>query len=75
MTQRVLFPSPSLRVAAWHGVRRVCGARVQRRRASGGKREAEEKTVAVRRFGSKDQNVVSLDTFIEQFKQEIADKQ
>lgn len=36
-----------------------------------GKREAEEGTVAVRRFGSKDQEVMKLEDFIDQFSQEI----
>lgn len=40
-----------------------------------GKREAEEGTVAVRRFGSKAQTTVKLEDFIEQFAQEIEDKQ
>lgn len=40
-----------------------------------GKREAEEGTVAVRRFGSKQQTVVPLEDFIEQFKVEIDNKQ
>jgi threonyl-tRNA synthetase len=36
-----------------------------------GKREAEEGTVAVRRFGSKEQSVVRLEDFIEQFTEEV----
>lgn len=40
-----------------------------------GKREAEEGTVAVRRFGSKAQNVISLEDFIEQFGLEVEEKQ
>jgi len=40
-----------------------------------GKREAEEGTVAVRRFGSKQQTVVKLEEFIEQFNGEIEQKQ
>lgn len=40
-----------------------------------GKREAEEGTVAVRRFGSKQQSTVLLEDFIQQFGQEIEDKQ
>jgi threonyl-tRNA synthetase len=40
-----------------------------------GKREAEEGTVAVRRFGSKAQTSVLLEEFIEQYGQEIEDKQ
>ncbi|WP_113953385.1 threonine--tRNA ligase [Arenicella xantha] len=40
-----------------------------------GKREAEEGTVAVRRFGSKAQNVMPLEEFIEQFCTEVDDKQ
>jgi threonyl-tRNA synthetase len=40
-----------------------------------GKREAEEGTVAVRRFGSKAQTTVLLEEFIEQYSQEIEDKQ
>lgn len=39
-----------------------------------GKREAEEGTVAVRRFGSKDQAVMKLEDFITQFSTEIHDK-
>jgi len=40
-----------------------------------GKREAEEGTVAVRRFGSKQQTVMPLEEFIERFQAEIDDKQ
>jgi threonyl-tRNA synthetase len=40
-----------------------------------GKREAEEGTVAVRRFGSKAQTVMPLEDFIEQFCAEVDDKQ
>lgn len=40
-----------------------------------GKREAEEGTVAVRRFGSKAQTVMAVEDFIEQFGVEIEDKQ
>jgi threonyl-tRNA synthetase len=40
-----------------------------------GKREAEEGTVAVRRFGSKAQTVMLLEDFIEQFSHEIDEKQ
>jgi threonyl-tRNA synthetase len=40
-----------------------------------GKREAEEGSVAVRRFGSKEQNVVSLEQFIEQFELEVEERQ
>ena len=40
-----------------------------------GKREAEEGTVAVRRFGSKEQSVMPLEDFIEKFCQEIDEKQ
>jgi len=40
-----------------------------------GKREAEEGTVAVRRFGSKAQTVMPLEEFIEQFQTEIDEKQ
>lgn len=40
-----------------------------------GKREAEEGTVAVRRFGSKAQTTLLLEDFIEQFGQEIEHKQ
>jgi len=40
-----------------------------------GKREAEESTVAVRRFGSKQQSVVSVDELINVLQQEIAAKQ
>lgn len=39
-----------------------------------GKREAEEGTVAVRRFGSKEQTVLQLEDFIEQFRGEIEQK-
>lgn len=39
-----------------------------------GKREAEEGTVAVRRFGSKEQTVLKLEDFIEQFGGEIEQK-
>ncbi len=39
-----------------------------------GQREAEEGTVAVRRFGSKEQNVMPLEEFIDSFGQEILDK-
>ena len=39
-----------------------------------GKREAEEGTVAVRRFGSKAQTVMTLEDFIAEFSQEIDDK-
>ncbi len=39
-----------------------------------GKREAEEGTVAVRRFGSKAQTVMPLEDFIEQFSQEVDEK-
>ena len=39
-----------------------------------GKREAEEGTVAVRRFGSKQQTVMALEDFIEQFQAEIDEK-
>ena len=40
-----------------------------------GKREAEENTVAVRRFGSKQQSVVSVDELLDGLQQEIASKQ
>ena len=40
-----------------------------------GKREAEEGTVAVRRFGSKAQTTMLLEDFVQQFGQEIHDKQ
>ncbi len=40
-----------------------------------GKREAEEGTVAVRRFGSKQQTVMPIEEFIEQFQTEIDEKQ
>lgn len=40
-----------------------------------GLREAEEGTVAVRRFGSKQQSVVLLEKFIEQYCQEVANKE
>ena len=40
-----------------------------------GKREAEEGTVAVRRFGSKAQTVMALEDFIEKFGVEIDNKQ
>lgn len=40
-----------------------------------GKREAEEGTVAVRRFGSKAQTVMPLEDFIEQYGLEIEEKQ
>jgi len=40
-----------------------------------GKREAEEGTVAVRRFGSKAQTIMPLEDFIEQYGLEIEDKQ
>ena len=40
-----------------------------------GKREAEEGTVAVRRFGSKAQTVMPLEDFIEQFSTEVDEKQ
>jgi len=40
-----------------------------------GKREAEEGTVAVRRFGSKEQTVMKLEEFIDQFGNEIEQKQ
>jgi len=40
-----------------------------------GKREAEEGTVAVRRFGSKEQTVMPLEDFIEKFSIEIDNKQ
>ena len=40
-----------------------------------GKREAEEGTVAVRRFGSKAQTTMLLEDFIQQYGQEIDDKQ
>ena len=40
-----------------------------------GKREAEEGTVAVRRFGSKQQSVLKLEEFIDLFAQEIEQKQ
>lgn len=39
-----------------------------------GKREAEEGSVAVRRFGSKAQTVLKLEDFIEQFSQEVDEK-
>ena len=39
-----------------------------------GKREAEEGTVAVRRFGSKAQTVVKLDEFIQTFCTEVQEK-
>ena len=39
-----------------------------------GKREAEEGTVAVRRFGSKAQTVMTLEDFIEQFSDEVSEK-
>jgi len=40
-----------------------------------GKREAEEGTVAVRRFGSKEQTTIRLEDFIEQYGLEIQEKQ
>lgn len=40
-----------------------------------GKREAEEGTVAVRRFGSKAQTTLTIEEFIEQFNVEIEQKQ
>lgn len=40
-----------------------------------GKREAEEGTVAVRRFGSKAQTTLTLEDFVEQFSVEIEEKQ
>jgi len=40
-----------------------------------GKREAEEGTVAVRRFGSKAQTVMPIEDFIEQFCNEVDEKQ
>ncbi len=40
-----------------------------------GKREAEEGTVAVRRFGSKAQTVMPLEEFIEHFSDEVEQKQ
>lgn len=40
-----------------------------------GKREAEEGTVAVRRFGSKAQTVMPLEEFIEHFSNEVEQKQ
>jgi len=40
-----------------------------------GKREAEEGTVAVRRFGSKAQTTLSIEDFVEQFQTEIEEKQ
>ena len=40
-----------------------------------GKREAEEGTVAVRRFGSKAQTTLPIEEFIEQFNIEIQEKQ
>jgi len=40
-----------------------------------GKREAEEGTVAIRRFGSKQQTTVLLEDFIEQYGLEIQEKQ
>jgi len=40
-----------------------------------GKREAEEGTVAVRRFGSKAQTVVKLEEFIDEFRREVDEKQ
>lgn len=40
-----------------------------------GKREAEENTVAVRRFGSKQQSVVSVDDLVDALQQEVASKQ
>lgn len=40
-----------------------------------GKREAEEGTVAVRRFGSKEQTTLRLEDFIEQYGLEIQEKQ
>ena len=40
-----------------------------------GKREAEEGTVAVRRFGSKAQTVLNLEDFIEQFSLEVDQKE
>jgi len=40
-----------------------------------GKREAEEGTVAVRRFGSKAQTVLNLEDFIEQFSHEVDQKE
>jgi len=39
-----------------------------------GKREAEEGTVAVRRFGSKAQTVMPLEEFIDSFSQEVEEK-
>jgi len=39
-----------------------------------GKREAEDGTVAVRRFGSKDQTVMPLEDFVDQFGLEIDEK-
>ena len=40
-----------------------------------GKREAQEGSVAVRRFGSKAQTVVTLEDFIEQFSHEVEQKE
>lgn len=40
-----------------------------------GKREAEDGTVAVRRFGSKQQTVLELEEFIEQFAEEVSAKE
>ncbi|NND82353.1 MAG: threonine--tRNA ligase [Gammaproteobacteria bacterium] len=40
-----------------------------------GQREAEQGTVAVRRFGSKQQSVVPLEQFIDEFSEEIESKQ
>lgn len=40
-----------------------------------GKREAEEGTVAIRRFGSKAQSTLPIEDFIEQFQTEIEEKQ
>jgi len=40
-----------------------------------GKREAEENNVAVRRFGSKQQAVLSVDELIDVLQQEIISKQ
>jgi len=40
-----------------------------------GKREAEQNTVAVRRFGSKAQNIISVDQLIEELDVEIKSKQ
>ena len=40
-----------------------------------GKREAEEGTVAIRRFGSKAQNVIPLEQFIEEFSLEVDNRE